>query len=51
MMTAIFRILFGSIPSGMVFLCAILTFLVPYVIYRVNTTIHHYGDPAWKKRQ
>ena len=50
-MNTIFRILFGSIPSGMVFLCASLTFIVPYTVYRVNCSIHHYGDPAWKKRQ
>jgi len=44
------RILFGDIPSGLVFVCAALTFIVPYTIYRVNRAIHRHGDPAWKKR-
>ncbi len=48
-MAALFRILFGNIPSGMVFLCAFLTFIVPYSFYRLNQAIHRSGDPAWKK--
>jgi len=47
----IIRFLFGNIQSGMVLVCAVLTFIVPYTIYRLNRAIHRYGDPAWKKQQ
>ena len=50
-MNAIMRMLFGDIPSGLVFLCSAVTFFVPYTIYRVNRVIHRHGDPAWKKQR
>ena len=41
----------GRVPSGLILLCAFLSFMVPYLIYKVNTKLHEYGDPPWKKEK
>ncbi|UKS30402.1 hypothetical protein LOZ80_16260 [Paenibacillus sp. HWE-109] len=38
----------GSMPSGLVILCALLSFVVPFGIYTFNQKLHEYGDPPWK---
>lgn len=43
-----FRI--GQIPSGLSFVCAILSIAVPYAVHKINKLLHDIGDPAWKKK-
>ncbi|MCT1904314.1 hypothetical protein M3C91_16430 [Oceanobacillus sojae] len=38
----------GVLPNYLILLCTVLSFLVPYVIYKVNQKLHKYGDPPWK---
>ncbi|CEI82629.1 hypothetical protein J18TS1_24070 [Oceanobacillus oncorhynchi subsp. incaldanensis] len=38
----------GILPNYLILLCTLLSFLVPYVIYKVNQKLHEYGDPPWK---
>ncbi|NQX65335.1 hypothetical protein HQN90_04245 [Paenibacillus alba] len=37
----------GLIPSGLVVLCTILSYVVPLGIYSINQMLHKYGDPPW----
>ncbi|OPH58633.1 hypothetical protein BC351_22760 [Paenibacillus ferrarius] len=37
----------GLIPSGLVVLCTLLSYVVPLGIYAINQTLHKYGDPPW----
>ena len=39
----------GRVPSGLILLCTFLSFMVPFLIYKVNSKLHEYGDPPWKK--
>lgn len=32
-------------------LCTILSFIIPYTIYKVNQALHAYGDPPWKQNE
>ncbi|WP_426453160.1 hypothetical protein ACP26L_13435 [Paenibacillus sp. S-38] len=43
--------LVGRIPSGFVLFCAVLSLVIPYVMYRVNRRIHQLGDPPWMKQE
>ncbi|MDY0405850.1 hypothetical protein P5G51_010990 [Virgibacillus sp. 179-BFC.A HS] len=36
------------LPDTTVLLCAAASFVVPYVIYKVNQKIHKIVDPPWK---
>ncbi|SDC66236.1 hypothetical protein SAMN02799630_01110 [Paenibacillus sp. UNCCL117] len=38
-------------PSGIVLLHAALSFVIPYVIYRINQALHGQGDPPWKRKE
>jgi hypothetical protein len=35
------------LPSGMVLLCAVLSAVIPSIIYYVNKKLHELGDPPW----
>ncbi|MFB9328417.1 hypothetical protein ACFFSY_21000 [Paenibacillus aurantiacus] len=37
----------GNMPSGSSFFCALLSGLIPYLIYFINLRLHQYGDPPW----
>ncbi|MBP1970451.1 hypothetical protein J2Z83_002572 [Virgibacillus natechei] len=39
----------GRLPQNLVIVCTVLTFLVPYSVYKINQKLHKYGDPPWKK--
>ncbi|MBB6453358.1 hypothetical protein HNQ94_001806 [Salirhabdus euzebyi] len=41
--------MFGRLPSGLIFTCTLLSFLIPYTIFKVNQFIHKHADPPWKK--
>lgn len=41
--------LIGRIPSGGVFIYAGLSFVIPWIVYKINKALHRYGDPSWKK--
>ncbi|PYI51208.1 hypothetical protein [Paenibacillus flagellatus] len=45
----VLKSLWGHMPSGMVLFCAILSWLIPFTIYRFNRRLHEWGDPAWKR--
>jgi len=36
-------------PSGLTWICAMLSWLIPYGMYRINKKLHQLGDPPWKK--
>lgn len=41
----------GRLPEKMVLICTILSFLIPYVIYKINAKLHKFGDPSWKREE
>nr|WP_204669689.1 hypothetical protein [Gracilibacillus alcaliphilus] len=43
--------LMGVLPEKLILLCTVLSFLIPYVIYKVNQKLHKYGDPPWKHKR
>lgn len=32
-------------------ICTILSFAIPYSVYKINKRLHAYGDPPWKKEE
>lgn len=40
----------GRLPSNMIMFSAILSVVIPMVIYKLNQKIHQYGDPPWRKK-
>lgn len=43
--------LIGVLPSKVVLLCTVLSFLIPYAISKINTKLHEFGDPPWKREE
>lgn len=41
----------GYLPEKLVLSCTVLSFLVPYTIYKINTKLHEFGDPSWKREE
>ncbi|MDQ0900279.1 hypothetical protein QFZ80_004107 [Paenibacillus sp. V4I7] len=39
----------GRMPSGMVLICTILSFVIPYSIHWIYKELHTNGDPPWKQ--
>lgn len=39
----------GFLPDKLVLTCTVISFVLPYSIYRLNRKLHEVGDPAWKK--
>lgn len=37
------------LPGKLVVLCTVLSFFIPFFIYRVTQKLHELGDPPWKK--
>lgn len=46
----IFEALWSHRPSGLVLLCAFLTWAIPFVVYKINDKLHQWGDPPWKQQ-
>jgi hypothetical protein len=41
----------GRFPQGLILICTILSFVIPYIFYKVNSKLHEHGDPPWKKNE
>ncbi|HLR51721.1 MAG TPA: hypothetical protein VK072_02485 [Candidatus Avamphibacillus sp.] len=41
----------GYLPKKIVIVCTILSFLVPYSIFKINSKLHEIGDPPWKQEK
>lgn len=41
----------GYLPEKLVLICTVLSFLVPYTIYKINAKLHEFGDPSWKREE
>ncbi|MFD1038914.1 hypothetical protein ACFQ3N_11005 [Virgibacillus byunsanensis] len=39
------------LPDVTTIICTILAFAVPFFIYKINQSLHKYGDPPWKKEE
>ncbi|WP_186446129.1 hypothetical protein [Paenibacillus cremeus] len=39
------------IPPAMIWVGAVLSGLLPYLVYRINKKLHELGDPPWKKQE
>ncbi|WP_085521277.1 hypothetical protein [Tuberibacillus sp. Marseille-P3662] len=40
--------LIGKYPPYLILICTVLSFVVPYTIYKINHYLHQLGDPPWK---
>jgi len=45
------RDILGHLPEKLVLFCTALSFLIPYSIYKINSKLHEYGDPSWKREE
>ncbi|MCT2536450.1 hypothetical protein NC661_03675 [Aquibacillus koreensis] len=36
-------------PGTLSIICTVLAYLIPYTVYKINKTLHKYGDPPWMK--
>ncbi len=50
MWESIMEEIIGRIPKAVVIICAVLSSLIPWCVYRINQSLHRYGDPPWKKK-
>ncbi|MDQ0876989.1 hypothetical protein QFZ77_005648 [Paenibacillus sp. V4I3] len=41
--------LIGRLPSGMILICTILSFVIPFGVHWIYKELHMYGDPPWKQ--
>jgi hypothetical protein len=41
----------GRLPANAIIICALLSALIPYSIYKLNQVLHKHGDPPWKKEE
>lgn len=39
----------SRLPGMMGIICAILAFVIPFVIEKIVQELHKYGDPPWKE--
>lgn len=37
------------LPSKMILFASFLSFLIPFLVFKINQKLHKYGDPPWKK--
>jgi len=44
------RKIVGTLPPYLTLFGAIMSALLPFVLYKINETLHKYGDPPWKKK-
>lgn len=40
----------GRLPSNIIMFSAILSVVIPIMIYKLNQKFHQYGDPPWRKK-
>lgn len=45
----ILKSIWGRLPSGLVFFCTFLAWFIPFSVHWINTRLHEWGDPAWKR--
>ncbi|GIP48724.1 hypothetical protein D3C76_42390 [compost metagenome] len=48
-MWVMWNLLLDRLPTPMTWVCAVLSAVIPWVIYSINQTLHRYGDPPWKR--
>ncbi|NOU72404.1 hypothetical protein GC098_13370 [Paenibacillus sp. LMG 31458] len=41
--------LIGRFPTGMILICTILSFVIPFGVHWIYKELHTYGDPPWKQ--
>jgi len=41
----------GFLPNKLILICTVLSFLIPYSIYKINAKLHEIGDPPWKREE
>lgn len=41
--------LIGRLPSGMILICTLLSFVIPYGVHWIYKELHAHGDPPWKQ--
>lgn len=39
----------GYLPNKIIIVCTVLSFLIPYAIFKINSKLHEFGDPPWKQ--
>lgn len=42
--------LMGFLPDKLVFICTVLSFIIPFTVYQINQKLHEHGDAPWMKK-
>lgn len=42
-------VVFQGVINWLSIVCTVLSFVIPYTVYKVNRRLHDYGDPPWKR--
>lgn len=45
------QMILGRFPPMMIFLGAVLSAAIPWMLYRINHKLHEYADPPWKRHE
>lgn len=45
------NIVVDRIPGGFTFICTILSFVIPFTIYKINQMMHRNYNPPWKNEE
>jgi len=38
------------LPTTLTWVCAVLSAVIPWIVYSINQALHRYGDPPWKRK-
>ncbi|MUV38565.1 hypothetical protein JNUCC1_02419 [Lentibacillus sp. JNUCC-1] len=38
-----------AVKEPMIVICTVISFVVPFGVYKINQMLHQYGDPPWKQ--
>ncbi len=39
------------LTHGLFFFCVVLSFSIPWMVYKTNRKLHQHGDPPWKTKE